>query len=118
MKLNINTDRLLAELNRLARITDCPPTEDKSLPAPTHAVTRIVFTPRDLEARAWLKAVAKAAGFSVREDPVGNTFIRWEGSEPALGVVRHGIAHATLFRMRACTTARLGYWGASRRCGH
>ncbi len=93
MKLNINTDRLLAELNRLARITDCPPTEDKSLPAPTHAVTRIVFTPRDLEARAWLKSLAKAAGFSVREDAVGNTFVRWAGQRTRAGCCRHGLAH-------------------------
>ena len=102
MKLNINADRLLAELNRLARITDCPPTEDKSLLAPTHAVTRIVFTPRDLEARTWLKSLAKAAGFSVREDAVGNTFMRWEGNEPALGVVGTGshtdaIPHAGMY---------------------
>ena len=102
MNLKIKSDRLLAELHHLARITDCPPTEDKSLPAPTQAVTRIVFTPRDLEARAWLKSLAKAAGFSVREDPVGNTFIRWEGSEPALGVVGTGshtdaIPHAGMY---------------------
>jgi hypothetical protein len=29
MKLNINADRLLAELRRLARITDCPQNEEK-----------------------------------------------------------------------------------------
>jgi N-carbamoyl-L-amino-acid hydrolase len=102
MKLNINPDRLLAELNRLARITDCPQDEDKSLPSPKHAVTRIVFTPRDLEARAWLKSLAKASGFSVREDAVGNTFFRWEGSEPGLGVVGTGshtdaIPHAGMY---------------------
>jgi ureidoglycolate amidohydrolase len=102
MKLDINSDRLLSELRRLARITDCPQDEDKSLPAPRQAVTRIVFTSRDLEARAWLKTLAKAAGFTVHEDPVGNTFIRWEGSEPALGVVGTGshtdaIPHAGMY---------------------
>jgi len=102
MNLRINSDRLLAELHHLAKITDCPPTEDRSLPAPTQAVTRIVFTPRDLEARAWLKSLAKTAGFSVREDAVGNTFMRWEGSEPALGVVGTGshtdaIPHAGMY---------------------
>lgn len=102
MKLNINADRLLAELHRLARITDCPQHEDKTLLEPTQAVTRIVFTARDLEARAWLKSLAKAAGFSVREDAVGNTFIRWEGSEPGLGVVGTGshtdaIPHAGMY---------------------
>ncbi len=98
----INTDRLLRELHRLAQFTDCPPTEDKTLPAPTTAVTRIVFTPRDLEARAWLTSVAEAAGFSVRTDAVGNTFIRWQGTDPALPAVGTGshtdaIPHAGMY---------------------
>jgi N-carbamoyl-L-amino-acid hydrolase len=102
MNLSINTDRLLGELHRLAQFTDCPPTEDKSLPAPTQAVTRIVFTPRDLEARAWLKDLAQAAGFTVREDAVGNTFLRWRGSEPELPSVGTGshtdaIPHAGMY---------------------
>jgi N-carbamoyl-L-amino-acid hydrolase len=100
--LQINTARLLAELQELARITDCPPTEDKSLPEPTQAVTRIVFTPRDLEARAWLKSLATKSGFSVREDAIGNTFLRWEGTDPKLGVVGTGshtdaIPHAGMY---------------------
>jgi N-carbamoyl-L-amino-acid hydrolase len=100
--LQINADRLLAELHELARLTDCPPTTDHSLPEPTQAVTRIVFTPRDLEARAWLKSLAQAAGFTVREDAVGNTFIRWQGSDPALGAVGTGshtdaIPHAGMY---------------------
>jgi ureidoglycolate amidohydrolase len=102
MPLTINADRLLRELHHLARITDCPPTQDKSLPEPTQAVTRIVFTPRDLEARAWLTSLAEAAGFSVRVDAVGNTFFRWEGSHPELGVVGTGshtdaIPHAGMY---------------------
>jgi len=102
MPLAINTDRLLRELHHLARITDCPPTTDKSLPEPTQAVTRIVFTPRDLEARAWLKSIAEAAGFSVRTDAVGNTFFCWAGSHPELGVVGTGshtdaIPHAGMY---------------------
>jgi N-carbamoyl-L-amino-acid hydrolase len=100
--LTINSARLLSELDQLAHITDCPPTQDRTLPEPTQAVTRIVFTPRDLEARAWLKSLATQAGFSVREDAVGNTFIRWEGSEPSLGVVGTGshtdaIPHAGMY---------------------
>ena len=102
MTLQINADRLLAELNHLARLTDCPPTEDKSLPEPTQAVTRIVFTPRDLEARAWLKSLAEKSGFTVREDTVGNIFFRWEGTDPKLGVVGTGshtdaIPHAGMY---------------------
>jgi len=100
--LQINTDRLLRELHHLARITDCPPTQDKSLPEPTQAVTRIVFTQRDLEARAWLTALAEAAGFSVRTDAVGNTFLRWQGTDASLGAVGTGshtdaIPHAGMY---------------------
>ncbi len=102
MNVTINTDRLLRELHQLALLTDCPPTEDKSLPAPTQAVTRIVFTPRDLEARAWLTNLAETAGFSVRTDAIGNTFLRWEGSEPLLPAVGTGshtdaIPHAGMY---------------------
>jgi len=102
MDLTINTERLLRELHHLALLTDCPPSEDQSLPAPTQAVTRIVFTPRDLEARAWLKTLATDAGFAVREDAIGNTFLRWEGSEPNLPAVGTGshtdaIPHAGMY---------------------
>jgi N-carbamoyl-L-amino-acid hydrolase len=102
MNIAIHIDRLMSELQALARITDCPPNEDRSLPEPTQAVTRIVFTPRDLEARAWLKSLAGQAGFSVREDAVGNTFIDWPGSDPSGGIVGTGshtdaIPHAGMY---------------------
>jgi N-carbamoyl-L-amino-acid hydrolase len=102
MTLTINTDRLLRELHHLARLTDCPPTEDKSLSEPTQAVTRIVFTPRDLEARKWLTTLAQDAGFSVRIDAVGNTFLRFVGSDPTLAAVGTGshtdaIPHAGMY---------------------
>jgi len=90
MTPTINTDRLLRELHHLARITDCPPTTDTSFPEPTQAVTRIIFTPRDLEARAWLKSLADDAGFTTRVDAVGNTFFRWVGSHPEFGIVGTG----------------------------
>lgn len=100
--LTINTTRLLAELHHLALLTDCPPTEDATLPAPTQAVTRIVFTARDLEARAWLTGLAEAAGFSVRTDAIGNTFLRWDGSDPTLPAIGTGshtdaIPHAGMY---------------------
>ncbi len=98
----INTDRLLRELHHLATLTDCPPTTDATLPAPTTAVTRIVFTPRDLEARAYIKSLAEAAGFSVRTDAIGNTFLRFPGSDPTLSAVGTGshtdaIPHAGMY---------------------
>ncbi len=101
MDLAINTERLLRELQHLATLTDCAPAEP-SLPAPSAAVTRIVFTPRDLEARAWVTSLAHDAGFSVRTDAVGNTFLRWEGSVPELAAVGTGshtdaIPHAGMY---------------------
>jgi ureidoglycolate amidohydrolase len=96
--LTINADRLLRELHHLATLTDCPPSPDPN----TTAVTRIVFTPRDLEARAYIASLAEAAGFSIRVDPIGNTFIRWGGSDPTLPAIGTGshtdaIPHAGMY---------------------
>jgi N-carbamoyl-L-amino-acid hydrolase len=53
-------------------------------------ITRVVFTPADMEARAWLKRLCIGAGLDVREDAVGNTFATWQGSEPRLSRVGTG----------------------------
>jgi len=80
MSFTIERDRLLSEIDALAAFSDAEPP----------AVTRIVFTPTDLKARAWMKARCKEAGLSVRQDAVGNTFARWNGYEPAAPVVGTG----------------------------
>ncbi len=80
MKIDIDTARLTDELDRLAGFSE---TE-----AP--AVTRIVFSERDMAARAWLKDLYSEAGLTVREDAAGNTFARWQGSEPSLAAVGTG----------------------------
>ncbi|WP_158786441.1 M20 family metallo-hydrolase [Granulicella sp. L46] len=100
--LHINTDRLLRELHHLATLTDCPPNTDTTLASPTTAVTRIVFTPRDLEARAYIRTLAEAAGFTLRVDAIGNTFIRFPGTDltlPAVGTGSHtdAIPHAGMY---------------------
>ena len=69
MKLDVNRDRLSAEIAELASISDAAPP----------AVTRVVFTPTDLKARAWLIARCENAGLQVRQDPIGNIFARWSG---------------------------------------
>jgi N-carbamoyl-L-amino-acid hydrolase len=96
MKIEIDGARLSAELAELARFTHA-----ERSPIGT-AVTRIVFTEDDLRARAWLKELAAAEGFSVREDAVGNTFIRWHGTDPDLPAVGTGshidaIPHAGMY---------------------
>jgi ureidoglycolate amidohydrolase len=82
MKLEVNRDRLSAEIEELATISD----------AASPAVTRIVFTPTDLKARTWLIARCENAGLKIRQDPIGNIFARWAGSEsnaPAVGTGSH-----------------------------
>jgi len=82
MKLHIDRDRLLSEIEALASISD----------AEAPAVTRIVFTPTDLKARAWLRARCVEAGLIVRQDAIGNTFARWAGSDaeaPPVGTGSH-----------------------------
>jgi N-carbamoyl-L-amino-acid hydrolase len=80
MNLEIDRGRLISEIEALAAISDADPP----------AVTRIVFTPTDLKARAWLRAHCEDAGLTVRQDPIGNTFARWEGADPAAPAVGTG----------------------------
>lgn len=80
--LPVDTKRLISELHELAAISDCP--------EPPPAVTRIVFTETDLRARDYLSSLYDAAGLTVRIDAIGNTFARWEGTEPKEPAVATG----------------------------
>ncbi len=71
MNLEINISQLSTELEHLASFSD----------APAPAVTRVLWTETDMKARAWLKSLVLEAGFLWREDALGNTFIRWQGSD-------------------------------------
>ena len=64
------------------------------------AVTRVLFTDKDLAARAFIKKLCRAAQLSVREDPLGNLFARWIGTEPSIARRRHRFAYRrdSLFR--------------------
>src|SRR5437667_8869224 len=77
MKLEIDQQGLLSELERLATFSDAEPP----------AVTRIVFTPTDLKARAWMMARCEKAGLAVRQDAIGNIFTRSDGADPAATAV-------------------------------
>jgi ureidoglycolate amidohydrolase len=80
LQVRVDLARLTGELERLARFSDAEPP----------AVTRVLFTRPDLEARALLGAAFAAAGLSVRTDPAGNLFARWPGAEPGLPAVGTG----------------------------
>ena len=78
--LEIDSKLLTDELAALAQISE----------AVSPVVTRIVFSEADLRARSFVKQLATDAGLTVSEDAVGNTFLRWAGSEPELPAVASG----------------------------
>jgi (S)-ureidoglycine aminohydrolase len=96
--LRVNIDRLAGELEQLATFNDTEPP----------AVTRILYTDNDLEARAYLKRLCTDAGLVVREDPIGNLF----AIPPYPPSARDHIP--TRFHFPAATMARSASWAVSR----
>jgi N-carbamoyl-L-amino-acid hydrolase len=80
MKLTIDRGRLISEIETLAGFSD----------AESPAVTRVVFTPADLKARAWLRARFTEAQLQIRQDAIGNIFARWVGSAAEQATVGSG----------------------------
>ena len=80
MNLVVDGLRLQNELETLATFSDDPPP----------AVTRVVFSDVDKQARAFIKDLCAEAGLAIREDAVGNTFARWTGTDPTLPAVATG----------------------------
>src|SRR5487761_2522447 len=64
---NLSLDGLIAELQALSQ-----------------------FSEADRRARTNVKGLCTAAGLTVSEDAIGNTFARWQGSEPELSPVGTG----------------------------
>jgi len=82
MNLQIDQQGLLSQLETLATFSDAEPP----------AVTRIVFTPADLKARAWVITRCEEAKLAVRQDAIGNIFARWTSADaaaPAVGTGSH-----------------------------
>jgi ureidoglycolate amidohydrolase len=80
MNLEVDKQRLTSEIEELALISD----------AEAPAVTRIVFTPTDLSARAWFVARCKEVGLAIRQDAIGNIFARWSGQNSDAAAVGTG----------------------------
>lgn len=80
MNLEVDRNRLISDIEELALISDveAPP------------VTRIVFTPTDLRARAWFWERCKKAGLAVRQDAIGNIFARWNEQDHHAAAVATG----------------------------
>jgi N-carbamoyl-L-amino-acid hydrolase len=80
MDLHVDVDRVWGELEHLASFSD----------APAPAVTRVLYTKTDLEARHYIKSLCDEAGFKWREDALGTLFVRLEGSDSSLSAVGTG----------------------------
>jgi ureidoglycolate amidohydrolase len=78
--MQINRDRLVADLETLALFSDDTPP----------GISRLVFADADQKSRVWLKSQCSDAGLAVREDAVGNMFARWVGARPQLAAVGTG----------------------------
>ncbi len=78
--MQINRDRLVADLETLASFSDDTPP----------GISRLVFADADQRSRVWLKAQCSDAGLAVREDAVGNMFARWVGARPQLSAIGTG----------------------------
>jgi ureidoglycolate amidohydrolase len=76
----LSIDGLIHELLTLGRISEADPP----------VVTRVVFSEADLRARAYVKGLCTQAGLTIHEDPIGNTFARWPGSDPSLAPIGTG----------------------------
>lgn len=80
MQLKIDQLRLTEELDALGSISEAPPP----------AVTRVVFTEADVRGREFVKGLCREARLTIRDDPAGNTFARWHGSDRDLAPVGTG----------------------------
>jgi ureidoglycolate amidohydrolase len=80
MNLQIDQQLLQKEIDTLAGYSS----------EPSPVVTRVVFSPADQQARAYVNDLFEEAGLKVRSDAVGNIFARWIGSEPELPAVGTG----------------------------
>ncbi|GKU85821.1 hypothetical protein SLEP1_g440 [Rubroshorea leprosula] len=78
--LSIDNQTLPKQIDELSTFSD----------APDPAVTRVLYTDKDVLGRRYIKNLMGLAGLSVREDAVGNIFGRWDGYEPDLPAVATG----------------------------
>lgn len=78
--LEIDAIRIQSDLDELSKISD------SDFPC----VTRILWTDKDMLARAWLKRKMEEAGLVVREDAIGNIFGRLQADAPESSAIATG----------------------------
>src|SRR5579859_4341556 len=100
--MQINRDRLVADLETLTSFSDGTPP----------GISRLVFADADQRSRAWLKSQCSEAGLAVREDAIGNMFARWVGARPQLAAIGTG---SHIDDGRAAATGGHRHWLTYRR---
>jgi ureidoglycolate amidohydrolase len=78
--MTINIQRLQKEIDDLALISEATPP----------VVTRVLYSEADMKGRAFVKNLFREAGLTIREDAVGNTFARWEGTDKTAAPIATG----------------------------
>ncbi|KAK9833438.1 hypothetical protein WJX81_005498 [Elliptochloris bilobata] len=99
-KLDVSGSLVVEQLLKLATFSDVP----------NPAVTRIVFTPNDMKARAYVKDLMQLAGLTLREDAVGNIFGLLAGDGSAEGLVQTG-SHTDAIPLAGAYDGTLGVIG-------
>ncbi|PKA65551.1 Allantoate deiminase, chloroplastic [Apostasia shenzhenica] len=77
---SVDIEGLRRQIEELASFSD----------APGPAVTRVLYSDKDVLARRYIKSLMVQAGLLVREDAIGNIYGRWDGSEADLPPVASG----------------------------
>ena len=99
---NLSIDRLIAELMALAQISEAEPP----------VVTRVVFGEADMRARAYVEGSVRSGGLErAVDDAIGNTFARWEGSDPESSRRSAPARTSMRFPTQASTTDASGVLG-------
>ncbi|PWU09706.1 MAG: Zn-dependent hydrolase [Verrucomicrobia bacterium] len=71
MHLEIDEQRLQNQIDELSLISEQAPP----------VVTRVLFSEADQRGRAFVKKLAEESGLRVRQDAIGNIFVRWAGRD-------------------------------------
>ncbi len=74
------------------------------------SVTRILYTQQDLDARSYFIGLCEEADLKVRVDAIGNTFARWEGSDPSLPAIGTG-SHIDAIPLSGMYDGTVGVFG-------
>lgn len=100
MEMPVDRQRLMRELSELAEYSD----------APEPAVTRILFTEPDLQARGFFERACRSADLEFRQDACGNLFARWTGRDRELPPIATG-SHCDAIPHSGRYDGTVGVWG-------